>query len=147
MDNQELYDAIIEACKKGTVTLDWSDIQGGVRKINISLSSPERGWKLSKDEEEILKALERIGRGIADILALEGKRLYNITFNAEERMIEIWGCDVDYSKELHKWVGYTKFNNEPYLQIDTSNWLGSILCRPNVVDYVSTRNLHVYIGG
>lgn len=34
MDNQELYNAIIEACKNGTVTLDWNDTQEGGKEAS-----------------------------------------------------------------------------------------------------------------
>lgn len=152
MDNQELYDAIVEACKNGTVTLDDITIDEEnilsepIRKLSISIPAPEGGWAVSKEEKEVLEALEKIGRGIASSLFSEQK-LYNITFDAERRVIEIWGCSVEYSRKSHRWVGLTRHpDREPCISLNTSDWYGSVFCGHNIVDYVFNKNLKVYIG-
>lgn len=125
MNSQELYNAIVEASKDGILSIDSFSIDDRAysdRELTITLKAPEEGWpRFTADEERILEALERIGRGMADILAEGGTKISYATFSYM-RGVELWDEEPFFDEELKVWYTTYKLglSQNGILMIDTS---------------------------
>lgn len=106
MNSQELYNAILEASREGILFIDSFSIDDraySYRGLTITLKAPEEGWsRFTADEERILEALKRIGRGMADILAEGGTKISYATFSYM-RGVELWDEEPFFDEESKVW--------------------------------------------
>ena len=147
MNSQELYNAIVEASKEGILSIDSFHIDDRAdsdRELTITLKAPEKGWlRFTADEEKVLKALERIGRGMADILAEGGTKISYATYSYI-RGVELWDKEPFFDEELNIWhtTGEFGLSQNGILMIDTYKLKDPVFSNL-VINLVSLRKMKV----
>lgn len=148
MNSQELYNAIVEASKEGILSIDSFSIDDRAdsdRELTITLKAPEEGWsRFTVDEERVLEALERIGRGMADILAEGGTKISYATFSYTHG-VELWDKEPFFDEDSKIWhtTGEFGLSQNGVLMIDTYKLKDPVFSSDLVTNLVSLKKMKV----